>query len=189
MPEDFDDIIEEGPKEEVDCISLGKAMRKIRTAAGKKQEDAAKIFMVSRTVYTKYETGTVKPNPEDLKAFARANVRRCAHKNEGIILNAGRQMHVSRPEEIVTIESDRHYTLLTEENGEETRIHIGCSDVISKFPKSFFGLRRGIAVNMDHISRINSDSVTLSNGGRYTAARSRLDQVVSCYTRFISETY
>ena len=71
MPEDFDEIIEEEPKEEVDYVSLGKAMRKIRTAAGMKQEEAAKIFMVSRTVYTKYETGTVKPNPEGLQAFAK----------------------------------------------------------------------------------------------------------------------
>ena len=71
MPEDFDEIIEEEPREEIDYVSLGKAMRKIRTAAGMKQEEAAKIFMVSRTVYTKYETGTVKPNPEGLEAFAK----------------------------------------------------------------------------------------------------------------------
>lgn len=133
----------------------------------------------------------VKPYTEAdiVKAFARANVRRGAHKNEGIILNAGRQIRVFRPEEIIKIESDRHYTLLTAENGEETRIHLGYSEVISKFPKSFIELRRGIAVNMSFIVEINSDTVTLSNGETHSVARARLDQVVAAYTRFISETY
>ena len=71
MTDDFDEIIDEEVKEEVDYVSLGKAMRKIRTSAGMTQADAAKIFNVSRTVYTKYETGTVKPNPEGLEAFAK----------------------------------------------------------------------------------------------------------------------
>lgn len=71
MADEFDEVFEEGIKEEIDYVSLGKAMRKIRTSAGMKQEEAAKIFNVSRTVYTKYETGTVKPNPEGLEAFAK----------------------------------------------------------------------------------------------------------------------
>ena len=32
-----DEIIEEEPREEIDYVSLGKAMRKIRTAAGQSQ--------------------------------------------------------------------------------------------------------------------------------------------------------
>lgn len=70
MAEGFDEIIDEEVKEEIDYLSLGKAMRKIRTSAGMNQEEAAKIFNVSRTVYTKYEIGTVKPNQEGLEAFA-----------------------------------------------------------------------------------------------------------------------
>ena len=35
MTDDFDEIIDEEVKEEVDYVSLGKAMRKIRTSAGK----------------------------------------------------------------------------------------------------------------------------------------------------------
>lgn len=71
MAEEFDEIIDEKIKEKIDYLSLGKAMRKIRTLAGMKQEETAKIFNVSRTVYTKYETGTVRPNQEGLEAFAR----------------------------------------------------------------------------------------------------------------------
>ena len=43
MAEDFDEIVEEEVREEIDYVSLGKAMRKIRTAAGMKQDKAAEI--------------------------------------------------------------------------------------------------------------------------------------------------
>ena len=66
MAEDFEDV-----KENIDYSSLGKAMKKIRVAAGMTQEEAAGIFNISRTVYTKYETGKVKPNKEGLEAFAK----------------------------------------------------------------------------------------------------------------------
>lgn len=72
MSIDVDEIIEEETREEIDYVSLGKAMKKYRVAAGKKQEEAAEIFHVSRTVYTKYENGTVKPSQEGLKEFAKA---------------------------------------------------------------------------------------------------------------------
>lgn len=61
MKEEFNLVHDCDVKEEIDYISLGKAMKKIRTSAGITQEKAAAIFHVSRTVYTKYETGTVKP--------------------------------------------------------------------------------------------------------------------------------
>ena len=70
MKEEFNLVHDCDVKEEIDYISLGKAMKKIRTSAGITQEKAAAIFHVSRTVYTKYETGTVKPNPEMLRVFA-----------------------------------------------------------------------------------------------------------------------
>ena len=71
MADGYNGIIDEETREEIDYVSIGKAMRQIRTAAGMKQEDAAKIFSVSRTVYTKYENGTVKPNQEGLELFAK----------------------------------------------------------------------------------------------------------------------
>ncbi len=68
MAEDFEDV-----KENIDYVSLGKAMKKIRLEAGKTQEEVADILHISRTVYTKYETGTknVKPTQERLEAFAK----------------------------------------------------------------------------------------------------------------------
>ena len=70
MSEEHEVVFDEDMKEKIDYLSLGKAMRRIRTEAGMKQKKAAEIFHVSRTVYTKYESGTVKPNLEGLKAFA-----------------------------------------------------------------------------------------------------------------------
>ena len=54
MKEEFNLVHDCDVKEEIDYISLGKAMKKIRTSAGITQEKAAAIFHVSRTVYTKY---------------------------------------------------------------------------------------------------------------------------------------
>ena len=71
MAEEFEELVEEEAREEIDYVSLGKAMRSIRTSQGLNQEEAAKIFNVSRTVYTKYETGKVKPSQEGLVAFAK----------------------------------------------------------------------------------------------------------------------
>ena len=71
MPEELEEIIENDIPEEIDYVSLGKTLRKYRTMAGMNQAEAAKIFKVSRTVYTKYEAGTVRPKKEDLREFAK----------------------------------------------------------------------------------------------------------------------
>lgn len=73
MRSDFEENTSSGNSEEkevIDYVSLGKAMRSIRKKADLNQEDVAKILNVSRTVYTKYETGSVKPNKEYLTKFA-----------------------------------------------------------------------------------------------------------------------
>ena len=71
MSEELEENIENDIPEEIDYLSLGKALRRIRTNAGKNQAEVAKLFNVSRTVYTKYETGSVKPKKEDLRRFAK----------------------------------------------------------------------------------------------------------------------
>lgn len=62
--------VTEMEKETIDYEALGKQMRRIRTEAGKKQEEVAAIFPISRTVYTKYETGKVRPSREYISIFA-----------------------------------------------------------------------------------------------------------------------
>ena len=71
MAEEYTEMLDEEIEEKIDYISLGKAMKMIRSSAGINQKQVADdIFHVDRTVYTKYENGTVKPNIEGLKKFA-----------------------------------------------------------------------------------------------------------------------
>ena len=71
MPEELEEILENDIPEAIDYVSLGKTLRKYRTMAGMNQAEGAKICKVSRTVYTKYEAGTVRPKKEDLREFAK----------------------------------------------------------------------------------------------------------------------
>ena len=84
------------------------------------------------------------------------------------------------------IESDRHYTRLTAPNGSEQRVHMNYSDVAARFPESFLELRRGLTVNMAFISGVKGSVVTLTDGRTYTVSKSKLDQAIGVYTRFIS---
>lgn len=62
---------EQDNREPIDYESLGKWLKRVREKNGLTQEQAAtQYFNVSRTVYTKYEKGTVKPHWEDVIAFA-----------------------------------------------------------------------------------------------------------------------
>lgn len=75
MQNDSKTLIEDESMEKIDYVSLGKILKKVRTSAnngkGMTQAEVAEIFNVSRTVYTKYENGTVKPSREGLEAFAK----------------------------------------------------------------------------------------------------------------------
>ena len=84
------------------------------------------------------------------------------------------------------IESDRHYTRLTAPNGTEQRVHMNYSDVAARFPESFLELRRGLTVNMTHISGVKGSVVTLTDGSAYSITKSKFDQAIGVYTRFIS---
>lgn len=57
-------------KEEIDYESLGKWIRRVRERHKMTQEQAAREFHVSRTVLSRYESGTVRPRWEDVERFA-----------------------------------------------------------------------------------------------------------------------
>ena len=131
----------------------------------------------------------VKPYTEAdvVMAFARANLRHGNRKYEGVLLRLGRQMRVFHPEEVMKIESDRHYTRLTAVNGEETRIHSPYSEIAPRFPDVFIEIRRGLSVNMAFIDGIEGDVITMTDGGCYAVARARLDEVINTFTRFVQK--
>lgn len=60
--------VEEEEKEVIDFVSLGKKMREVRR--DKTQDDISRIFHVDRTVYSKYESGKVRPSREFIAEFS-----------------------------------------------------------------------------------------------------------------------
>lgn len=130
----------------------------------------------------------VKPYAERdvVNAFARVVMKRKNQKPDGVLLQVGRELRFFRPEEIVRIESDRHYTRLLAANGTETRLHLNYSEVVSRFPKTFLELRRGITVNMAFIGGIKGNLVTLTDGSTCNIPKSKLDRVVGSYTRYVT---
>lgn len=131
----------------------------------------------------------VKPysDMDIVKAFSRANVRQKQQKPDSVLLKAGREMRAFRPQDVVSIESDKHYTLLTAADGTQTRLHLSYSKVAPQFPEPFVEVRRGITVNLAYVSGVNGNTLMLTDGSRCTVSRAKLDAVIQSYTRFVSE--
>ena len=130
----------------------------------------------------------VKPCSEQdvVNVFARLMMKRQNQKPKAVLLQSGREMRIFNPGDVMKIESDRHYTRLTAPNGTEQRVHMNYSDVAVRFPESFLEIRRGLTINMTHISGVKGSIVTLTDGSACTISKSKLDQAIGVYTRFIS---
>ena len=130
----------------------------------------------------------VKPysDMDIVKAFSRANVKQKQQKPDSVLLKAGREMRMFRPQDVVSIESDKHYTLLTAADGTQTRLHLSYSEVAPQFSEPFIEVRRGITVNLAYVSGVNGNTLTLTDGSRCTVSRSRLGAVIQSYTRYVS---
>ena len=130
----------------------------------------------------------VKPCSEQdvVNVFARLMMKRRDQKPNAVLLQSGRELRIFNPGDVMKIESDRHYTRLTAPNGTEQRVHMNYSDVAARFPESFLELRRGLTVNMTHVIGVKGAVVTLTDGSSYTISKSKLDQVIGDYTRYIS---
>lgn len=129
----------------------------------------------------------VKPfNEADIvKAFARASVRR-ERVNDNVLIQAGNDRKLFRNNDVITIESDRHYTNITSRDGRVSRIHMGFSEILPLF-SGFIEINRGLAVNMSCIDMIKSSVVTMSDGKSYNIARGKKEYVVATYTEFVME--
>lgn len=127
----------------------------------------------------------VKPysDADIVKVFARASLRR-ERTNDTVLVQAGSDRKLFRNDEVLTIESDRHYTMVTAKDGTVSRFHIGFSEILPLF-KGFIEISRGLAVNMSCIDMIRSSVVTMCNGKSYNIARGKKDDVVKRYTEFV----
>lgn len=127
----------------------------------------------------------VKPYSETdiVKAFARATVRR-ESVNDNVLIQVGNDRKLFRNNDVLTIESDRHYTIITAKNGTVSRFHMGFSEILPLF-KGFIEINRGLAVNMSCIDMIKSSVITMCDGKSYKIARGKKDDVVARYTAFV----
>lgn len=127
----------------------------------------------------------VKPysDADIVKVFARASVRR-ERTNDTVLIQAGNDRKLFRNDDVLTIESDRHYTRITAKDGTVSRFHIGFSEILPLF-KGFIEISRGLAVNMSYIDMIKSSVITMCNGKSYNIARGKKDDVVTQYTAFV----
>lgn len=127
----------------------------------------------------------VKPysDADIVKVFARASVRR-ERTNDNVLIQAGNDRKLFRNDDVLTIESDRHYTMITAKDGTASRFHISFSEVLPLF-KGFIEISRGLAVNMSYIDMIKSSVITMCDGKSYNIARGKKDDVVTQYTAFV----
>ena len=141
-------------------------------------EHAVEAFGVNAIDYL------VKPYSEAdiVKAFARATVRR-EKVNDNVLIRSGNEIKLFQNSDVVTIESDRHYTNITVRDCTVKRFHTGFSEILPLF-KGFIEINRGLAVNMSCIDMIKSSVVTMCDGKSYKIARGRKDEVVALYTEF-----
>lgn len=142
-------------------------------------EHAVEAFEVNAIAYL------VKPYSESdiVKAFARASVRR-ERANDNVLIQVGNDRKLLHNNDVLTIESDRHYTIITAKDGTVSRFHMGFSEILPLF-KGFIEINRGLAVNMSCIDMIKSSVITMCNGKSYKIARGKKDDVVARYTAFV----
>ena len=131
----------------------------------------------------------VKPCEESdiVKAFARVSLRIHAKYSVPIVIHAGKEIHVFHSEQVIRVESDRHYTVIHCRNEKKERLHINFSDVAELFGSRFIELRRGLLVNPDYIEKISGAEVILADGSTYILPKAKKDSVTAKYIEYIME--
>ncbi len=130
----------------------------------------------------------VKPCSEAdiVKAFARVSMRIKKQESSPVVINSGKDIRVFYPENVIRIESERHYTNIYSQNGNSDRILMNFSDVAELFGNKFIELRRGLLVNPKYIERISGASVIMTDGNTFILPKAKKDSVVTQYTNYIT---
>ncbi len=130
----------------------------------------------------------VKPCSEAdiVKAFARVSMRIKQQESSPVVINSGKDIRVFYPENVIRIESERHYTNIYSQNGNSDRVLMNFSDVAELFGNKFIELRRGLLVNPKYIERISGASVIMTDGNTYILPKAKKDSVVTQYTNYIT---
>ena len=130
----------------------------------------------------------VKPcsEAEVVKAFSRVTMRINKPSSSSVVLNSGKNIRIFYPENVVKIESDRHYTNIYCKNKKTERLLIKFSRVAESFDKNFIEIRRGLLVNPEFIERITGATVILSDGSTYILPKAKKDSVITQYTDYVT---
>ena len=142
--------------------------------------DAFKVHAVDYLVKPCSETDIVK-------AFARVSLRLNTEQSVPVVINSGKDIHVFHTENVVRIESDRHYTVIYCNSDRKERILMNFSDVAELFKKNFIEIRRGLIVNPRYIEKISGANVILTDGNTYILPKAKKDIVTSQYIEFITD--
>ncbi len=130
----------------------------------------------------------VKPctEAEIVKAFARVNMRIQSNSPEPVVLNIGKEIHVFHPEQVIKLESDRHYVMVCHRSGRKERIHMNYAEAAEQFGNRYIEIRRGLLVNPMFIERIIGAAVLLTDGSKYILPRGKKDAVIAQYAQFMT---
>ena len=130
----------------------------------------------------------VKPCTEAdvVKAFSRVTMKRNSQASSSVVLNSRKDIRVFYPENVITIESDRHYTNIYSKNKKAERLLISFTKAAEQFGKKFIEIRRGLLVNPDYIEKITGATVILSDGSTYILPKAKKDSVITQYTDYIT---
>ena len=130
----------------------------------------------------------VKPcsEAEVVKAFTRVTMRISRRSSSSVVINSGKDIRVFYPENVIKIESDRHYTNICCSNRKTERVLINFSQAAEMFDKKFIEIRRGLLVNPDYIERITGATVILSDGSTYILPKAKKDSVITQYTDYVT---
>ena len=179
----FLDIYMEGE----DGIATARQLRELSPAteiifSTVSSEHAMEAFRVHAVDYL------VKPYTEMdvVRAFARVGIHRRDRAREKLLFQTGKTMTVLDSADVVKIESDRHYTVITQAGGKTVRLLMNYSDVAGRFPSGFLELKRGLTVNMQCITELRSTEAVLTDGSVYSIPRERRNAVIGAYTRFLT---
>ena len=145
------------------------------------KEHAIEAFRVRAIDYL------VKPYEEIdiIKAFARVTVSRNDASRAPVLLNTGGELRLFRPEDVVRIESDGHYTRVISDDGNEEQVRKSFTEVAERFKEDFVNIKRGLMIRMDRIEAIVGDEVHTCDGTVYTMSRSNKEEITRKYTEYM----
>ncbi len=130
----------------------------------------------------------IKPITVDgvIESFRRLTESRSENR-ERITLKSGPERHTILLDQICLIESDNHSVIITLADGRHLKIRMSFSELENQMNKNFLRINRGIVVNMDYISQMESGTCVLRSGIRLPIATRQSAAIRAAYDNYVFE--